>query len=192
MLMGANGAGKTTLFDLIAGKTLPDEGRISLDGLDVTKMQERQRACLIGRLFQNPAAGSCPNLTVRENLALAAIKDRQAGFRSGVRAFPAEAADEMLRPLNLDSLLDLPMGALSGGQRQFIAFAMAVLTPPTLLLLDEPTAALDPRSASTLLTFAHQYVKKHAIPTLMITHDVAFANQYGNRLWILKEGDIFE
>jgi putative ABC transport system ATP-binding protein len=192
IMMGANGTGKSTLFEMIAGKILPDEGTIYLNGSDITQTPERKRASFIGRLHQNTFLGSCSNLTIRENLAMAQLKGQMAGLALGIRRFPEDIVEELLKPLNLnlEKLLDVPMAALSGGQRQIISFIMTILQPPQMLLLDEPTAALDPQSATSLLSFAQSFASRHQIPTLLITHDPLVARHLGNRLWILQEGRI--
>lgn len=192
VIMGPNGTGKSTLFDILSGKTAPDKGSILIDGIDITLLREETRAPFIGRLFQNTYLGSCSSLTIRENLAMATLKSRKACFNLGIHAFPKHVIEEFLIPLNLnlENLLDVPMGALSGGQRQIISFIMTILNPPKLLLLDEPTAALDPNSATQLLNFAKNYATTHNIPTLLITHDPLIAKHLGNRLWILEEGVI--
>lgn len=191
-IMGANGAGKSTLFDVIAGTTMPDEGRVVVDGVDITSWTPERRAPLIGRLFQNTSLASVATLTVRENLALATLKGRQAGLKCGLTQFPEVVVEEVLKPLNLrlDELLDTPMGNLSGGQRQIVSFVMATLVPPRILLLDEPTAALDPRSATKLLLFAKDFVQEQGIPTLMITHDPEIARHMANRLWVIGDGQV--
>lgn len=192
VIMGPNGTGKTTLFDIISGKTLPDSGSVIIDGIDCTQLPEKERAQYVGRLFQNTYLGSCATLTVRENLAMATLKERSAGLGVGTDAFPQQVIEEYLIPLqlNLESMLDVPMGALSGGQRQLISFIMTVLHRPKLLLLDEPTAALDPNSATKLLLFAKEYAQKNRMPVMLITHDPLVAKHLGNRLWILEEGKI--
>lgn len=192
ILMGANGTGKSTLFETIAGKIIPDQGSIYLNGEEITYMSEKKRASFIGRLHQNVYLGSCSNLTIRENLAMACLKDKKAGLSLGIKLFSEEIVESLLKPLNfnLDKLLDMPMGALSGGQRQAISFIMAILRPPQILLLDEPTAALDTKTATLLLSFVKEYAHRHGIPTLMITHDPFLAKHLGNRLWILQNGQI--
>lgn len=189
-IMGCNGSGKSTLFDVIAGTIKPDQGRIFFDHHDVTGWSEMRRATLMGRLFQNTRMASVSTLTVRENLALATLKGRSAGLRHGLNHFPEEVVEGILKPLKLrlEKLLDIPMEALSGGQRQIVSFIMTTLVPPRILLLDEPTAALDPRSASELLIFAKEFVNKHRIPTVMITHDIEMAKHVGNKLWVIEEG----
>lgn len=194
VVMGPNGAGKSTLFDLISGKTIPDGGSVEIEGRDITGLSERKRTGLIGRLFQNTHLGSCSHLTVEENLALANLKGRRAGLGFGLKRFPEEIVEQRLKPLNLnlEKLLNVPLGALSGGQRQMIAFFLATLHPPKILLLDEPTAALDPDSAAELLSYARDYAKEHRIATLLITHDPWVAKHMGNRLWVLRKGAIRE
>lgn len=192
VIMGSNGAGKSTLFDIISGKAVADRGTIHVEGRDITSFSERKRALFIGRLHQNTYLGTCPTLTVRENLALASLKRKRASFRKCIRAFPEKEMAELLKaiPFDLGALLDVRMGLLSGGQRQTIAFLMSLLHPPKLLLMDEPTSALDPQSATRLLLFAKEYVQKQEIPTLLITHDPMVAKHLGNRLWILEDGCI--
>lgn len=194
VIMGPNGTGKSTLFDIISGRTLPDLGSVYIDGKDITPLPEQKRAHLIGRLFQNPSHGSCSHLTIRENLAMATLKQRRASFKMGIKSFPQNVVKDLLAPLqlNLERLLDAPMGALSGGQRQIIAFIMSILNPPKLLLLDEPTSALDPASAAHVLAFAKNYIEEKKIPTMMITHDSHIAKQLGNRLWILEGGKLLQ
>lgn len=190
IIMGPNGTGKTTLFDIIAGKVAPDKGSLFLDGVDITTMKEGKRALLIGRLFQNTYQGTCSSLTVRENLALAALKGRRAGFRLATELFSEEWMSDFLVPLGLEEILDVSLGLLSGGQRQMVAFIMTILKPIKLLLLDEPTAALDPNAAAQLLLFAQKYAQRNGVPILLITHDPVIAQQMGDRLWMLGQGSI--
>lgn len=192
VIMGPNGTGKSTLFDIISGKAAPDSGSVVVSGEDVSQLAERERAPRFGRLFQNTHVGSCSQLSIRENLAMATLKGRKACLRRGISAISEEVIKELLLPLNLnlEGLLDVPMGVLSGGQRQIVAFVMATIIQPELLLLDEPTAALDPVAATKLLSFAASYAARHQIPTLLITHDPMIARHLGNRLWIMEEGRI--
>lgn len=192
VIMGPNGTGKSTFFDIIAGKTIPDSGSVHIDTEDVTHVPEKERVMCVGRLLQNTHQGSCSHLSVRENLALASLKKKNAGLRHGIKALEEEIIETFLVPLklNLEKLLDVPMGTLSGGQRQIITFVMLILHQPKVLLLDEPTAALDPLSATKLLLFAKSYAAKHKTATLLITHDPQIAKHMGNRLWILEKGTI--
>lgn len=192
MIVGANGSGKSTLFDIIAGKRHPDAGHIIIDGMDVTSLNELERAPLVARLFQNTHLSCVPTMTVAENFALATLKDKRAGFKPCMDNFPEKALQEIALSMNtsIDNVLQKPMGSLSGGQRQTLSLIMATLIPPKILLLDEPTAALDPTAATKLLLFAAEFIKQHKITTLMITHDPHLALVLGNRLWILDNGAI--
>jgi putative tryptophan/tyrosine transport system ATP-binding protein len=192
MIVGPNGAGKTTLFDLIAGHVRPTKGRMLLDDKDIVAHTELQRSTYLSRLFQNTYLNCAPLLTVAQNLALACYKGRRACLQAGMDAFPAHIVDDVIKPLNLglEHRLHHPMGSLSGGQRQVISFIMATLVKPRILLLDEPTAALDPVSTTKLLTFAHRYIKEHALTTLMITHDPELARTLGSTLWVIEQGTI--
>ena len=188
ILMGPNGTGKTTLFDIISGKTLPEQGSIYLGDLDLGSLSEQKRALYVSRLFQNPALGCCLSLTVRENLAMAMLKGQSARLKTGIKAFPEKIVSDF--NLNISHLLDVPMQALSGGQRQLISFVMSILKPPKVLLLDEPTAALDPASATELLSVVKTYALQHQMIVLLITHDPVIAKHLGNRLLILEKGSI--
>lgn len=191
-IVGSNGAGKSTLFDLIAGKVKPSSGSVMLDNIDITMQDERQRASVVARLFQNTYLSSVPILTVAQNLALASSKGRCVSFNAALHHFPQDIIDTILKPMGFDNpaLLEKQMGQLSGGQRQMISLIMATLIPPKLLLLDEPTAALDPSAATKLLVFIAQFVKQYNITTLMITHDPKIATHMGNKLWVLQDGVI--
>lgn len=191
-IVGANGAGKTTFFDLISGKVKASSGKIFLNNEDITGLSERERAPRISRLFQNTYLGCVSSMTIRENLALAMFKNKNSGLKSGISNFPVAVIEEIIKPLNmgLEKMMDTPMGLLSGGQRQMIAFIMATLIKPKILLLDEPTAALDPASATKLLIFVNEFVRSNKITTLLITHDPNVALVLGNRLWVLEKGTI--
>jgi putative ABC transport system ATP-binding protein len=192
MIVGANGSGKSTLFDIIAGKRRPDSGAILFDDINVTRLNELKRAPLIARLFQNTHLSCVPTMSVAQNLALAMLKGKRAGLSLCMSNFPEQALQEIALAMNtsMDTVLEKPMGALSGGQRQTLSLIMSTLIPPKILLLDEPTAALDPTAATKLLLFANEFIRQHNITTLMITHDPHLALVLGNRLWILEDGAI--
>lgn len=179
-IIGHNGAGKSTLFDVISGRVEPSSGNILFDGADVTHLTEAKRAKWIGRLQQRVGQGSVANMTVRENLCLAALKGKTASLSAGAKLFSS--------PPGLEHLLDLKMGSLSGGQQQLIAFHMAMVTRPRFLLLDEPTAALDPEAAVRLNEAIKSIVKEKQIPTLLITHDLDAARKLGTEVRELSAG----
>lgn len=191
VIVGSNGAGKSTFFDTIAGKIKPQSGTITLEGTDITNLDERHRAGMITRIFQNTHLNSVGSLTVAQNLALAHYSRRRAQLIDGMQAMPRERAEKLILQLGMDSsILEKPMNSLSGGQRQFIAFAMATQQIPKIVLLDEPTAALDPQAATKLLKYATQFIKQHTITTLLITHDPHIALNIGNKIWVLENGKI--
>lgn len=192
VIVGSNGAGKSTLFDVIAGKIKPDTGSVILEGVDITQKNELERAIMITRLFQNTHLNSVGSMTVAQNLAMALYSRRSVSLVNGMKYMSAQKAHELLKPLEImsDEYLDKPMNTLSGGQRQLIAFIMSTLHMPKILLLDEPTAALDPNAATKLLTFASSFIKQHKITALMITHDPYIALNMGNKVWVLENGSI--
>lgn len=191
VIVGPNGAGKTTFFDMISGKQKPTQGTITLDGIDITDWNEQKRAPLISRLFQNPQLNGSASMTVAQNLALSSYKGKAVSLHNGMKQFPMHILEE-LKYLNLGSkkILDTCMKDLSGGQRQLLAFIMATAIPPYVFLLDEPTAALDPASATKLLQFAIKWINQHAMTTLLITHDPELALTIGKKIWILENGSI--
>ncbi|HEV2601375.1 MAG TPA: ATP-binding cassette domain-containing protein [Candidatus Babeliales bacterium] len=191
VIVGGNGAGKSTFFDTIAGKIQPQKGSIILDGKDITQLPELKRAGMITRIFQNTQLNCAGSMTVRQNLAMAHYSRRSAKLVNGMQAMPTARAQQIIQEIAMDvSVLDKPMNALSGGQRQLIAFVMATQLVPKLLLLDEPTAALDPQAATILLKYAAQFIKQHSITTLLITHDPHIALSIGNKVWVLENGSI--
>lgn len=191
VIVGANGQGKSTLFDVIAGRVKPQSGTIILDGSDVTGLNELQRAGMVTRIFQNTRLNSVGSLTVAQNLAMAYYGRRRARLVNGMDVLPRAKAEHIIKDIGMNvSILDKPMNALSGGQRQLIAFVMSMQLTPKILLLDEPTAALDPQSATTLLQYAARYIKEHDITTLLITHDPQIALHMGNKVWVLENGTI--
>lgn len=190
-ILGSNGAGKSTFFNVITGKAPISSGKIYLDGVDITNQKEHVRSKTIGRLFQNPEHGTAPHLSVEENLALAYSRNR-GPFSIAVRKAEVALFQEKLKDLNmsLEERLKTPIGMLSGGQRQAVALMMAVLNPPKLLLLDEHTAALDPKSAQKILEITNQLIEKEHMTALMITHNMSDALKNGNRLLIFNDGKI--
>jgi putative tryptophan/tyrosine transport system ATP-binding protein len=191
VIVGANGAGKSTFFDTIAGKVKPTSGAIILDGTDISSYHELQRSPMITRIFQNTRLNCVGSMTVAQNLAFARYSRRRAGLVNGMHTLPESEAISLVKKLGMDeSILTKKMNSLSGGQRQLIAFVMATQLIPQLLLLDEPTAALDPQAATRLLHYATTFIKQHAITTLLITHDPHIALSLGNKIWILDHGTI--
>jgi putative tryptophan/tyrosine transport system ATP-binding protein len=192
VIVGPNGSGKSTLLNVMAGSISLSSGSIIIDGEDVTSKSELERMSCIARLFQDPQRNCVAPLTVAQNLALATLKGRRATLNKAIDAYPAEAVETVLRPMmeNIDEQLIKPMMSLSGGQRQIISLVMATLKNPKVLLLDEPTAALDPQAATKMLLFSAQFIKKHGITTLLITHDPYVALHLGNKLWIVRNGGI--
>ena len=188
-LIGANGSGKSTLFSLIAGSEFCDEGKIIIDGKNVTMDEEYERASYIGRLFQDPMLGSAPDLSVYENLMLAA---KQGGWLSIPKRKEKEYLREKLRELDmgLEDRMNTPVRLLSGGQRQALTLIMATINPPKLLLLDEHTAALDPESGKKVIELTEKIVSDNHITCLMITHNMEQALRLGNRTLMLAEGKI--
>lgn len=191
VIVGPNGAGKSTFFDMISGKRIATRGKIFLDDIDITHMNEQHRALFISRLFQNPQLNGSASMTVAQNLALSNYKGKTISLSDGMKKFPVHLMHE-LEKLNLASekILHTPMKDLSGGQRQLLAFIMATLTPPRLFMLDEPTAALDPQAATKLLQFAIKFINEHKMTTLLITHDPELALTIGKKIWVLENGQI--
>lgn len=191
-VVGSNGAGKSTLLNAIAGVFLPDAGSIRLADQDITRQPEVIRARRIGRVFQNPLAGTAPDLTVAENLALALSRGQRRGLRWAVTANKTKRFREELARLGMgleDRLEDI-VGLLSGGQRQALSLLMATMTRPEVLLLDEHTAALDPRTAQLIGDLTAKWVADHHLTTLMVTHNLEQAIRLGDRLVMMHEGNI--
>ena len=193
-IVGSNGAGKSTLFGAIAGSFYTDEGRILLDGTDLTFQPEHQRSRVIGRLFQDPMRGTAPHMTIEENLALAYLrtaKNQNAFFSRTSKAEKQFFRDRLaLLDMGLEDRMKQPVGLLSGGQRQALTLLMATMVPPKLLLLDEHTAALDPATADKVLELTRRIVAEHRITCLMVTHNMAQALSLGSRTLMMAEGSI--
>ena len=191
-VIGGNGAGKSTMLNAVAGVWPVDDGRIILDGVDVTAMPEFRRAQYIGRVFQDPMRGTAADMQIAENLALAKRRGQRRGLSWGVTKAEKDEYVELLKRLDLglDTRLNAKVGLLSGGQRQALTLLMATLTKPRLLLLDEHTAALDPKTASKVLNLTEEIVDEHHLTTLMVTHNMNDAIRLGNRLIMMHEGHV--
>ena len=191
-VIGGNGAGKSTMLNAIAGVWPVDSGSITIDGINVTGECEHKRAAYIGRVFQDPMLGTAPNMQIEENLALAMRRGRRRGLRWGVTKAEREQYRERLKGLGLglEDRMTAKVGLLSGGQRQALTLLMATLKKPKLLLLDEHTAALDPKTAEKVLGLTRTIVERDALTTLMITHNMRDALRFGNRLIMMHEGRI--
>ena len=195
VVVGNNGSGKSTLLNTIAGNVIPDRGRVLIAGCDVTAWPEWRRARLVGRVFQNPMSGTIPDLTVAENLAVAAKRGSRPGvLRNALgRERRRELADRVRDlGLRLEERLDTPVGALSGGQRQALTLLMATLVRPTILLLDEHTSALDPVSSEQVIRLTERLIRSEGLTTLMVTHSIQQAAALGDRLLIMHRGRIAE
>lgn len=191
-VIGGNGAGKSTMLNAVAGVWPVDEGKILIDGVDVTRLSEHQRAAYIGRVFQDPMTGTAATMQIEENLALAARRGQRRGLRTGISRAEREQYRELLKilDLGLENRLASKVGLLSGGQRQALTLLMATLKKPQLLLLDEHTAALDPKTAAKVLSATEQIVRRDNLTTLMITHNMRDAIAHGNRLVMLYDGRV--
>ena len=191
-IVGSNGAGKSTLFNAITGGFIADEGSITLGGEDITFAPEYQRSRVIGHLFQDPLKGTAPNMTIEENLALAYLRAGTApnAIFSRISRKDKEIFREKLALLDmgLEDRMKQPVGLLSGGQRQALSLIMSTLTPVDLLLLDEHTAALDPKTAETIMLLTDKIVREKKLTAIMITHNLRYAVEYGNRLIMMHEG----
>ncbi len=191
-IIGGNGAGKSTMLNAIAGVWPIDEGSILIDGVDVTGLPEHKRAKYLGRVFQDPMTGTTATMQIDENLALASRRGRKRGLSWGIAADERKQYKEMLKMLDLglEERMTSKVGLLSGGQRQALTLLMATLQKPKLLLLDEHTAALDPKTAAKVLALTDKIVEENNLTTIMITHNMKDAIAHGNRLIMMHEGNI--
>jgi putative ABC transport system ATP-binding protein len=191
-VLGTNGSGKSTLLNAVAGMFPVDEGSIKLDGTDITKWSEHKRARYIGRVFQNPFSGTAPNMSIQENIALAMKRGKKRGIGWGLPPSLISDFKKMVKPLNmgLEERLENPIGKLSGGQRQALTLLMATALKPDLLLLDEHTAALDPKTASKVIELTQKVVAKDRLTTLMVTHSMQQAVNLGDRIIMMHQGKI--
>jgi putative ABC transport system ATP-binding protein len=192
IVIGTNGSGKSTLLNAVAGGFPLDSGTIKLDGVDLTTWAEHRRASMIGRVFQNPFSGTAPSMSIAENLALAARRGRRRGLGWALdRSLHDEIRDRVRRlNMRLEDRLDNPIGSLSGGQRQALTLLMATWLKPKLLLLDEHTAALDPRSADQIIQLGEEIVARDRLTTLMVTHSMQQAANLGDRLVMMHRGAV--
>ena len=191
-VIGGNGAGKSTMLNAIAGVWPIDQGSIAIDGLDISRLAEHRRAPFLGRVFQDPMTGTAATMQIEENLALAARRGDRRTLRPGISRTERDRYRDQLAALGLglEDRMTAKVGLLSGGQRQALTLLMATLKKPKLLLLDEHTAALDPRTAEKVLELSEKIVTEHQLMTLMVTHNMRDAIRYGNRLIMMNDGKI--
>ena len=191
-VIGGNGAGKSTMLNIVAGLHMPDSGSITIDGVDVTNLPEYKRAKYIGRVFQDPRMGTATDMWVEENMAIADKRGMRRGLRWSITAKDRERYKQLLSMLDLglEDRLSTKMGLLSGGQRQAITLLMAAMKKPKLLLLDEHTAALDPKTAAKVLEISDMLISENKLTALMVTHNMKDAIAHGNRLIMMNEGKV--
>ena len=190
-IIGSNGSGKTTLLNIICGSLSADSGEVIVNGKNINKLKDFQRYKSIGRVYQNPAMGTCGTMTILENMALADNKGKVFGLGRGTDKKRIDYYRELLSQLDLglEDKLEVKVGLLSGGQRQAMALIMSTMTPIDILILDEHTAALDPKTADLIMELTDKIVRKNNITTIMVTHNLMFALNYGNRLVMMHEGN---
>lgn len=191
-VVGGNGSGKTSLLNIICGTIPAESGDVLVDGQSISRQKDYQRCASMGRVYQNPALGTCPNLTMLENLSLADNKGRPFGLSRGVSKTRGAYFREQLAALGLglEDKLNVKMGSLSGGQRQAVALLMATLTPLRFLILDEHTAALDPKTAEIIMALTDRIVREKRLTAVMVTHNLRYAAEYGDRILMLDRGRI--
>ncbi|MDF2885913.1 MAG: transporter related protein [Lacrimispora sp.] len=190
-VVGSNGSGKTSLLNMICGSIPLDNGSILINGADITNMPEYRRQRRIGRVYQNPSVGTCPNMTILENMALADTKGKPFNLLPGTNKQRIGYYKEQLHTLGLglEDKLHVKVGVLSGGQRQAMALLMSTMTPIQFLILDEHTAALDPKTAEIIMQLTDKIVKEKQLTTIMVTHNLRYAVDYGNRLLMMHQGN---
>lgn len=189
-VVGSNGSGKTSMLNIICGSIPLDSGTISINGQDITHMPEYKRLKRIGRVYQDPARGTCPSMTILENMALADTKGKPFNLRPGTNRQRIDFYREQLSTLGLglEDKLQVKVGVLSGGQRQAMALLMSTMTPIEFLILDEHTAALDPKTAEVIMELTGKVVREKKLTTIMVTHNLRYAVEYGNRLLMMHQG----
>lgn len=191
-VVGSNGSGKTSMLNIICGSIPVDAGQILINGEDISVQKDYVRQRHIGRVYQDPSKGTCPGMTILENMSIADNKGKKYGLSRGVNKAKLEAYREMLRPLNLglEDKMGVQVGALSGGQRQALSLLMATMTPIDFLILDEHTAALDPKTAEIIMELTDRVVREKQVTTIMVTHNLRYAVEYGSRLIMMHEGNV--
>ena len=191
-VVGSNGSGKTSMLNIICGSIPVDAGQILINGEDISVQKDYVRQRHIGRVYQDPSKGTCPGMTILENMSIADNKGKRYGLSRGVNKAKLESYREMLRPLNLglEDKMGVQVGALSGGQRQALSLLMATMTPIDFLILDEHTAALDPKTAEIIMELTDRVVREKQVTTIMVTHNLRYAVEYGNRLIMMHEGNV--
>ena len=191
-VVGSNGSGKTSMLNLVCGSIPVDEGSIFMGGRDITKMSEHKRYRNIGRVYQNPAMGTCGTMTLLENMAMADNKNRPYNITPGVNRRRVSYYKELLSSLGLglEDKLNIPVGSLSGGQRQALALLMSTLTPIEFLILDEHTAALDPKTAETIMVLTDRIIREKRLTAMMVTHNLRYAVEYGDRILMMNRGHV--
>lgn len=192
VVVGSNGSGKSTLLNVVAGSITPSRGSIRINGKDVTSLPDYKRSPSIARVFQNPLSGTAPDLSIIDNFRLAALRTRSKSLKIGLTLkFRNQVYDRLARlGMGLEHKLDQPMGSLSGGQRQALTLLMGVMDDLDILLLDEPTAALDPKSAGIVMNIAHELICEFNLTTMLITHNLKDAYTYGDRVLHMAEGRV--
>ena len=191
-VVGSTGSGKTSMLNILCGSIPIESGQILMDGLDISKMKEYNRNRKIGRVYQNPSMGTCPSMTILENMSLADHKGKMFGLSRGVNKARKSYYQELLSQLNLglEDKMDVKVGVLSGGQRQAMALLMSTMTPIEFLILDEHTAALDPKTAELIMQLTDEIIKKKNLTTIMVTHNLRYAVEYGSRLLMMHQGEV--
>lgn len=191
-VVGSNGSGKTSMLNIICGSIPVSSGEVLIDGKNINNLHEYERYRLMGRVYQNPSAGTCPNMTILENMSLADNKGKIFGLSYGVNRARKNFYREQLKTLGLglEDKLDVKLGALSGGQRQAVSLLVATMTPIDFLILDEHTAALDPRTAEIIMELTDKVIKEKNLTAIMVTHNLRYAIQYGTRLLMMDRGNV--
>lgn len=190
-VVGSNGSGKTSLLNIICGSIDTDGGKLLVNGTDITRQKDFYRHRRIGRVFQDPAKGTCPSMTILENMSIADNKGKGYGLGRGTNKGKIEVYQEILKSLNLglEDKMHTKVGSLSGGQRQTLALLMATMSPIEFLILDEHTAALDPKTAELVMELTNKIVTEKKVTTIMVTHNLRYAVEYGNRLLMMHQGN---